>query len=176
MSTITRTWLAMAAIGAGLIHMALGAGAPLPLAILLIAIALAELGWGIAAVVRNRVPFATVALIGSLVPIVGWALLIAVASVAEAPALLTPLPFLAMGAATLMGLFVAGALAVDFRRRKARIAVTDGADAGTGAPSTGRYLTGVLVGALLVSGLTTPALANTAAGEYAVPHGVHSGH
>jgi hypothetical protein len=47
-------------------------------------------------------------------------------------------------------------------------------------PSVGRYLLGVLAGACVVSALTTPALANTHAGQSAVPHGtlhgVHSDH
>lgn len=175
MSTITRTWLAMAAVGAGLIHMALGAGAPLPLAVPLVAIAAAELTWGVVAVMRDRMPLPTAALVGALAPVAGWALLIAAAGVAGSPGLLAPLPFLPMAAATVMGLFVAVVLAVDHRRHTRTAAKADDT-ASAGAPSTGRYLMGVLVGAVLVSGLTTPALAGTSAGEHAVPHGEHAGH
>lgn len=187
MTTITRTWLAMAAIGAGLIHVALGAGAPLVLAVPLVAIAAAEVLWGVLAVLRDRVYFPTVALFGALAPIGLWALLITAASVAGAPELLAPMPFLAMGSATLFDLFIAGVLAVR-RRRAARVTGSSvparepapAAEAAPAEPSVGRYLIGVLAGACVVSALTTPALANTHAGQYAVPHGTlhgsHSGH
>ena len=39
------------------------------------------------------------------------------------------------------------------------------------APGVARYLLGLAAGALVVAALTTPALAATEAGEYAVPHG-----
>jgi hypothetical protein len=190
-TTITRTWLAMAAIGAGLIHVALGAGAPPVLAVPLIAIAVAEVAWGVLTVLKDRVFTPTVALAGALAPIGLWVLLITAASVSGAPELLSPLPFLAMGSATLFDLFLAGVLAVQ-RRRAMRAAApaspARNADAnadaepnrGAAEPSVGRYLLGVLAGACVVSALTTPALANTHAGQSAVPHGtlhgVHSDH
>jgi hypothetical protein len=168
-SPITRSWLAMAGLGAGLTHIALGAGAPLPLALPLVLVGVAEIAWGIAAVIRDRLPLPTIALIGSLVPLFGWALLITVASLTGRPELLAPLPFLPMASAALMGLFLSAMLAVHHRRRLAG----DYAEAPASPPSAGRYLLGVLVGGLLVSGLTTPALASTSAGLEAVPHGTH---
>jgi hypothetical protein len=189
MTTITRTWLAMAAIGAGLIHVALGAGAPPVLAVPLIAIAVAEILWGVLTVVKDRVFTPTAALIGALAPVGLWAAVITAASVGGSPELLAPLPFLAMGSATLFDLFVAGVLAVQ-RRRAMRAgdpadpvgstASTDRVPVAAAEPSVGRYLIGVLAGACVVSALTTPALANTHAGQSAVPHGtlhgVHSDH
>jgi hypothetical protein len=192
-TTITRTWLAMAAIGAGLIHVALGAGAPPVLAVPLISIAAAEVVWGALTVLKDRVFTPTAALAGALAPIGLWVLLITAASVSGAPELLSPLPFLAMGSATLFDLFLAGVLAVQRRRAMragdpaspARNAnANSDADAepnrGAAEPSVGRYLLGVLAGACVVSALTTPALANTHAGQSAVPHGtmhgVHSDH
>jgi hypothetical protein len=186
MTTITRTWLAMAAIGAGLIHVALGAGAPPVLAVPLIAIAVAEIAWGVLTVLKDRIFTPTAALIGALAPIGLWAVLITAASVGASPELLAPLPFLAMGSATLFDLFLAGVLAVQRRRAmRAGGSVGPAASAGTDGrvaaePSVGRYLVGVLAGACVVSALTTPALANTQAGQSAVPHGtlhgVHSDH
>ncbi|MDQ1555082.1 MAG: hypothetical protein QOI02_84, partial [Actinomycetota bacterium] len=41
------------------------------------------------------------------------------------------------------------------------------------APSAARYLAGLAVGAAVVAALTTPALASTEAGRFAVPHGTH---
>lgn len=51
------------------------------------------------------------------------------------------------------------------------------ADPGRRVVRPARYLAGVGAGAVLVAGLTTPALAATEAGEHARPHGHHgSGH
>jgi hypothetical protein len=194
MTAITRTWLAMAAIAAGLIHVALGAGAPLALGVPLIAIAVAEMAWGAATVVRDRVPFRNAALLGALAPVALWAGMIVAASVSGTPELLAPLPFLAMGSATLFSLFVACVLAVHRRRAlratdpaagsesapNATSATNAASRRGSSEPSVGRYLLGVLAGAAVMSALTTPALANTHAGQSAVPHGtshgVHSDH
>jgi hypothetical protein len=188
MTTITRTWQAMAAIAAGLIHVALGAGAPLVLAVPLIGIAVAEMAWGATTVVKDRIPVPVVALAGALAPIGLWAGVILAAGVSGAPELLAPLPFLAMGSATLFNLFLACVLAIQ-RRRATSASGADPSSAGVTAapqtatpaePSVGRYLLGVLAGAAVMSALTTPALANTHAGQSAVPHGtlhgVHSDH
>ena len=44
-------------------------------------------------------------------------------------------------------------------------------------PSTGRYVLTLLAGAAVVAAITTPALAQTNAGAFAVPHGsLHSSH
>ena len=188
MTAITRTWLAMAAIAAGLIHVALGAGAPLVLGVPLVAIGVAEMAWGVTTVVKDRVPFPNAALLGALAPVALWAGMITAASVSGTPELLAPLPFLAMGSATLFSLFIACVLAVH-RRRGMRASDPAGAPEGAATaparrssaePSVGRYLLGVLAGAAVMSALTTPALANTHAGQSAVPHGtshvVHSDH
>jgi hypothetical protein len=189
MTTITRTWLAMAAIAAGLIHVALGAGAPPVLAVPFVAIAVAEMAWGVVTVVRDRIPLPALALAGALAPVGLWAGMITAASVSGAPELLVPLPFLAMGSATLFDLFLACVLATQLRRanRARDPAAAPGPAAAEASarpqpaePSVGRYLLGVLAGACVMSALTTPALANTHAGQSAVPHGtlhgVHSDH
>jgi hypothetical protein len=176
-TTITRTWLGMAAIAAGLIHVALGAAAPLVLAVPLIMIAVAEMAWGVTSIVTDRAPAPVAALAGTLAPIGLWAATITAASVSGDPELLAPLPFLAMGSATLFNLFLACVLALQLRRAARPTATTA---APSSEPSVGRYLLGVLAGACVMSALTTPALANTHAGQSAVPHGtlhgVHSDH
>jgi hypothetical protein len=53
------------------------------------------------------------------------------------------------------------------------VSSTTWADAAAGQPQAGRYVLGLVFGALLVSGMVTPALAATNAGQYAVPHGSH---
>ncbi|WP_150307412.1 hypothetical protein [Planctomonas psychrotolerans] len=169
MSPITRSWLGMAALGTGITHIALGAGAPLPLAAPLILVGATEIAWGVAAVVRDRLPLVAPALVLFLLPLFGWALLITAAAVGGRPDFLAALPFLPMATAALMGLFLSAMLAVHLRRR----ASTTSDDDPVPSPSAGRYLLGVLAGGLLVSGLTTPALASTSAGLEAVPHGTH---
>jgi hypothetical protein len=58
------------------------------------------------------------------------------------------------------------------RTRLARSAGHVGEDRGAGASDTARLI-GMVAGAALVAALATPALAATAAGEQAVPHGSH---
>ena len=54
MSQITRTWLGFAAIGAGLIHLAMVVSSPLPVAIVLVGLGVTEIGWGILAFANGR--------------------------------------------------------------------------------------------------------------------------
>ena len=51
----SRSVMALASLGVGLVHLAVGAGSPLFLAILLVGFGIAELGWGIALLARGRV-------------------------------------------------------------------------------------------------------------------------
>jgi len=159
MSTITRTWLAFAAIGIGLIHLALVIGAPLALGIPLALLGLAEFGWGVLTFARDTVPAPRVALIVAIVPVLTWALLLAFASTSENSALAEALPLLPFAVATLLELVIAAIIGASFRRR----------DAPAHAPGVARYLLGLAAGALVVAALTAPALAATEAGEFAVP-------
>ena len=161
MTTITRTWIAFAAIGTGLIHLALVIGAPLPLAIALGVLGLAEFAWGVLTFARDRVPLPRVALVVAIVPVVLWGLLLVVSTVAEAPALAASLPFVPFAVATVFELFVAAVLAVHLRR--------PATDARAATPGVARYLAGLALGALVVAALTTPALAATQAGRIGQP-------
>ena len=167
MSTITRTWLAFAALGTGMIHLALVISSPLPIAVVLLILGLIEFGWGVLTFVRERIAHPRWVLLGALLPILLWGLLTAIATALEAPAIASSLGLTALGFATLLELFVAGTLAVQLRR---------GVDfsAPSRMPSAVRYLSGLLVGGLVVAAMTTPALAATEAGVYAQPHGEHS--
>ena len=157
MPTITRTWLAFAAIGTGLIHLALVIGAPLPVALVLGLLGLAEFVWGVLTFARDTVPLPRIALVVAITPVVLWGLLLAVSPVAEVPALAASLPFLPFAIATVFELFIAATLAVQLR--------TGPTDAP--APSVARYLVGLGLGALVVVALTLPALAATQAGQLA---------
>lgn len=167
MSTVTRTWLAFAAIGIGMIHLALVISSPLPIAVVLAILGLVEFAWGVMTFVRERIAFPRLVLAGALAPILLWGLLVAAATALKDAELSSSLGLTALGIATLLELFVAGTIAVQLRR---------GVDFSTPSrtPAAGRYLLGLTVGGLIVAGLTTPALAATEAGAYAQPHGEHS--
>ena len=161
MSTITRTWVAFAAVGVGLIHLALVIGAPVGLGIVLAVLGLAEFGWGVLTFARDSVPAPRVALAVAIIPVLGWALLLAVATAAESPAIAEALPLLPLLVATGLELFIAALVGVHVRR----------ADAPPPPPGLARYLLGLAAGALVVAALTTAALAGTQAGLLTDPAG-----
>jgi len=181
MNPIIRIWLAFAAIGAALIHLAVGAAAPLPLSIILVGFGIAELGWGVVTLYRGRVlaQDATIAL--ALVPVFVWGVTATLGSGLGVAAGSTGLPFYPMAVASLFGISLSAALAV-FRRLGSRSPAAPEADdaADTAVAQTlvelpaWRFLAAVIVGSVLFSGLTTSALAATEAGKHAVPHGSHS--
>jgi len=162
MPTITRTWLAFAAIGTGLIHLALVIGAPLALGLVFAALGLAEFGWGVLTFAREEVPLARVALIVAIAPVLAWGLLLVISTLAEMPGIAASVPFVPLAVATVFELFAATVLARHLRR--------DSRDE-RGIPSVGRYLTAIVAGGLVVAAMTTPALAATQAGQFAQPHG-----
>lgn len=165
-SAATRAWLAVAALGAGLLHAALAASAPLPAAIVLVAFAAGELGWAVAAFVRDRPPFFRAALVAALVPVGAWAVVATVGATSEAGTILAlqPLP---LAVAALLDVAVAATIAVVLRRGKA-------ANPDAGAL---RFVLALLLSAAAVSAVTIPALGLTDAGVAAVDvHLQHSGH
>lgn len=164
MPTLTRTWLAFAAIGAGLIHLALVIGLPLPVGLVLAALGLVEFGWGVLTFAREPLVAPRVALVVALMPVVTWTLLLVTSSVSEAPELAASFGFLPLAVASLFELFAVAVLGVHLRRRRE-------SDAASVFPGTFRYLLGLAVGALVVAGLTAPALAATEAGLFSQPHG-----
>jgi hypothetical protein len=167
MSAITRTWIAFAAVGTGLIHVALVIGSPLALGIPLAILGVVEFGWGILAFARDELPFARAAMDVAVAPLLAWGLLVAAASTLQTPALGAVMDVVPWGIAAIFQLFVAGMLSRQARRER------EGNRATASAPGAGRYLAALMVGALAVSALTTPALAATEAGIYAQPHGEH---
>ncbi|WP_213815304.1 hypothetical protein [Glaciihabitans sp. dw_435] len=167
MSTITRTWLAFAAIGIGMIHLALVISSPLPIAVVLVILGAIEFAWGIMTFIRDRIAYPKLVLFGALLPILLWSLLMVVAGLLEQPGLASTLGFTALGIASLLELFVAVVIAFQLRRK------TD-FSVPSRTPAAGRYLLGLFVGGLIVAAATTPALAATEAGAYAQPHGEHT--
>ncbi|WP_394768871.1 hypothetical protein [Lacisediminihabitans sp.] len=164
---ITRSWLAFAAVGAGIIHLALVIGSPLVFGALLLALGLAEIAWGVAILVKDRMVVPRVAQAGAIAPLMLWALLVVAATLLGTPAVAAPLRFLPMAIAAVFEIFIGAVLSVKFRR----LAQPD-RQASTRAPASAvRYLSAVLAAGILVGALTTPALAATQAGTVALEHG-----
>lgn len=146
MSVITRSWIAFAAVGSGLIHLALVLSSPVVVGALLAVIGIAGFGWGVLVMFDERFLAPRVAVIAALAPIVIWLAVLFVGT-PELSAGFRPFP---LAIATVLELFVAGAIALHLRR--GRVAAT---------PSTGRLVIGVVAGILVIGALVTPALAST---------------
>ncbi|WP_139230938.1 hypothetical protein [Microbacterium sp. cf046] len=163
------SWPALAAWGAGLVQLALGAGAitgdggpAIRMAgILLLVVGAAAIGWGAVALARGRIVVPRAGVAGSLAVI-----LISVAAMALDP---TRVSVFAVAASLVLSIATALGCALALRAA-ARASRTK--DAGA------RRVVGLVVGAFLVAALVTPALAATEAGQHAVPHGemVEPGH
>ena len=166
MNGSSRSVMALASLGVGLVHLAVGAGSPLFLAILLVGFGIAELGWGIALLARGRVVLPRVALPLSLAPVALWGLDVTAGIALGSSSVTAALPLGPMAAASVLSLVIAFGLAVARRRSRSPRATAS-------AARPGRYLLGMTAGAMLVAGLVTPALAGTNAGTEAVPHGEH---
>jgi hypothetical protein len=142
-SAIARSWLAFAAVGSGLIHLALVLGAPTAIGAVLVVIGVVEFGWGVLAFARERVPAPRAALAGALLPVLGWAGL-----ALGAPHLAAQLGFVPLGIAAVLQLAAAVLLARSFRTRSA-----------PPAPGLARYVLGLVAGVIVVGALTATALA-----------------
>lgn len=163
---ISTVWMAFCAIGAAVLHLALVITASPVAAVTLAVVGIAELLWAVVAL-RDRVRMPSLALGIAVVVPLSWALSL-VAETRGAPPL--GLPLATMLAASALQFIVAALLAV--RLRRARVEA-QAASAGTRQPGTLALLTSMLVAGVLVGAVTTPALAETAAGQNARPHGEH---
>lgn len=164
MSLILRTWLAFAALGVGLIHLALVVSAPLPVALVAALIGFTELAWAVLVLRQQRIFAPRAGMFAALLPIALWlALLVSAPPFANNASLSHG----ALAAGAALELFVAAALALHLRRGRALPIERR-------APPPWLYLSGLMAGALAVGAIVTPALASTAAGRYAQPHGEHT--
>lgn len=166
MNDSSRSVMALASLGVGLVHLAVGAGSPLFPAILLVGFGVAELGWGVALLARGRIVLPRLALPLALTPVALWGLDVTATVAIGGTGMTASLPFGPMAAASLLSLFLGAGLALARRQ-----ALAPQPAASPARP--GRYLLGMGLGAVLVAGLVTPALAGTNAGTEAVPHGEH---
>lgn len=160
-------WPAIAAWGAGLIQLALGAGTITGVAegpairvagILLIVLGATTIGWGAATLARGRLLVPRLSIAGSLAGVLA----------AVSALMLDPVRVSVFAVAAASALLLAVALGAAWERRRA--SRTNGGATTDAAPS--RILP-LVVGAFLVAALVTPALAATEAGRHAVPHGQH---
>jgi hypothetical protein len=167
MSVITRSWLSFAAIGAGVIHLALVISSPLAIGIPLLLFGLAEIAWGVLILVADRLLVPRLAQAGAVAPLLLWSLLTVIATLLAAPQITSSLRFVPMGIAALFELFISGVLSKIMRRQ----AVAGRPTPATPPASAVKYLSAVLLAGIIVGGLTTPALAATQAGSVAMEHG-----
>lgn len=134
-TSVTRSALGFAALGAGLVHLALAIGEPGWLAAALAVVGGVEFLWGVLAVSRPGVPLPRAAIVGALVPPAAWIGLLLTGLPGP-----KPLPLLA---ATLLDLAVATLLAMGLRRAAAE----------PRHPAIGIALAGLLVAAVVVPAL-----------------------
>ena len=171
LSALARTWPMLCALGAGLVLLALAAGAGGIAGGAMAAAGAAGLGWGVLSLRAGRALVPGVVLGTCAALLVGAGVLVG-SGLAEAAGV----PVGSLLAASVFIVVVAGHCAVVVRGRSGAHRARDGrSDApGRAAAVDGRLpLVGLVVGALLVAGLATPALAATEAGRAAVPHVEH---
>ena len=163
MNTTVRVQLALAALGAGLVHFAVAAGAGLPLAIIFCLCGAAELIWAAYAIARPDPPLIRLVPALALIPLGLWA-----AALLSGAATAETLPPFALAIAALLDLVVAVGLAASERRDRRHSTAAR-------QPSGLRFTLALIIGALAVSALTLPALGATAAG-IAASNGPHATH
>lgn len=167
MSVITRSWLSFAAIGAGVIHLALVISSPLPIGAVFLLLGLAELVWGVLILVTDRIVVPRLAQVSAVTPLILWSLLTVVATLLNAPQLSSSLRFVPIAIAAIFEIFIAAVLTVYLRHQ------ADPGRSTSPVKQAGviKYLSALFIAAVLVGGLTTPALAATQAGTIAMEHG-----
>ncbi|WP_434172830.1 hypothetical protein [Clavibacter michiganensis] len=179
MSLLIRHWLALAALGAALIHLAVGAGSPPAAMVALLVIGVAEGAWAIAVLRSDRLPIPGWAAVGALVPVAGWALLVTAAVVMSAPGITSDLPAIPMLAATLLDLVVAAVVGRHLRSRaesEAQAVCTaveatfpaDAALVGSGAPLPSAAVPTSAGPSPAVASAATPAEPERTGGRYLV--------
>ena len=162
----TPSWAAIAAWGGGLIQLALGAGAVIGqeggpavgiAGITLLLLGIAALGWGAGTLARGRIVLPRAGVAGALVGIVA-----AVTALA-----LDPVRVSVFAVAAASALVLPVALACAAEQRRSRSGGPRRADAG------GPRIVSLVLSAVLVAAVVTPALSATEAGRLAPDHADH---
>jgi hypothetical protein len=158
-----RALLAVAALGAGLLHAALAPSAPPLLLAAFVVVAGAELAWATMTLARETPPLLRAVPVLALVPLLLWSGL-AVAGATATSGSVVALPLIPMGTASLLDAVIAATTAVLLR-----------IDRPVNRPSGAmRFVAALLLSACAVSAATIPALGLTDAGVAAVT--VHHHH
>ena len=170
LATLARTWPMLCALGAGLVLLALAAGAGGITGVALAGVGIAGLGWGVLSLHAGRAIVPATALGVSVALLVGAGVVVGTG--------LAPNSGVAVGPLVAASVFIVvvaahGAFLVRRRARTARPTPAPQLAPRPAAIDGRTSLSGLVVGAVLVAGLATPALAATDAGELAVPHGEH---
>lgn len=145
---ILRAWVSFAAIGTGLIHLAMVLSAPLWLAIPLTVLGMVEFGWGVLTFASDPPLVPLAAIVVAIVPVLAWITLLTMAG--SIPEIANPSTLVPLGIASVFELFVAAVLGRQLQRPRPTPAPK---------PSTPRYVIGIAAGALVTAALVTPALA-----------------
>ncbi|MFJ6677712.1 hypothetical protein ACIQLK_01130 [Microbacterium sp. NPDC091382] len=157
-SVLVRSWPALAAWGAGLLQLGLGAGAIVKgadaadrgIGILLATVGAGTLAWGVMTLAKSRL---TAPRAGVAVSLAGLVLLVALLLVGPAQVSVYPV---AVSAGLSLALGIVSAITLRRRGRSTRPVVRTAARTSIG---------GLIVGAFLLAGLVTPALAATPIGS-----------
>lgn len=173
---IRALWPALASLGAGLVLFATAAGAAPAVAIPVGIAGGVELAWAFSVLRAGRLVMPRAAIAGGAVGIVGSGFLLLTGPVAL-------VPFVAL---FVFHWSIAIAAVIELRGARARSlgapAPVATASASASAPPprqrrAGAFTLVLVIEAMLVAAIATPALAASEAGEFAVPHGtLHSGH
>ena len=166
-SDVARCWAGFASLGAGLVHAAVIRdhwSEWVVYGVFFAVVTAGQLGWGLAALARDRAPFARWVAAANLAVIALWGITRTVG-----------LPFGPdAGSPEAVGSADLGAVALQVVVVTALAVGTLGVLGVPRASKTG-LLAGLAAGALLVGLITTPALAGTTAGAHAHPHGAAHG-
>jgi hypothetical protein len=165
---LTRIWIAFAALGAGLIHLAVAAAAPPALLVVFLLLGAAEVAWSVGTMLRSSFPTRSLALVGAILGLVVWASALVLGEAIGVT--VDTLPPLALGSASVLDIVVAIAMTASLRRSP------DASPAPATEPAAGWTVLGITVGALAMVGLALPAIGQTQAGIAALdgPHASHS--
>lgn len=147
----------IAAIGAGLVHLATAIGSPPTVAAVVAVIGIAEFGWGVVAVAARGIPLPHSARIGAVVPVVLWVLVLVVAGPAQLGPFTSAIRLAPMLAASALDLVVVVAITAALRRAASGRAAARGRGA----------VVGVVLAGVAIAALTGIALTSTEAGDQA---------
>ncbi|WP_336652041.1 MULTISPECIES: hypothetical protein [unclassified Leucobacter] len=166
---IGQLWSALAALGSGLILLAVAAGASPWLALPLITVAAGEIIWAVVTMRAGRI-------IAPRTTAIFCTAMIGVAATLLFTRSIGILPFLALVSLHWVTAVCAALQLRLARRRDPPSTPAQAADAS--APGAAKFLIVLTAQAMLVAAITTPALADTEAGAAAVPHGtsIHGHH